>query len=309
MAAPTNRRPGYSRRAQYENFASYVAAVGGIGVGLVLLAVSSGHEERFAGLRALAGDAGAPAANVAASARSGGVGLWETLSGYFTSGAHVARLEREVAEARVRLAEQDALREENGRLKATLGLAKDDPRPVAITHLISSTSSSTRRFATIGAGSNQGVKPGMAVRSPLGLVGRVVETGATSSRVLLITDTESSIPVRRASDGIQAYANGLGDGTIQIRLSTTGTNPLKPGDAIVTTGSGGVYRPGEAVAVVVALTSDGAIARPLSDPGLTEFVVVEPLYDEVLQAEAAKAEAPKPEPAKPAKPRHGKAKP
>ena len=290
MAAPNVRRPGFSRRAQYSTFAHYVGAFIGVGVGLVLLAVSSGHEQRFAGLRALAGDAGAPAATVAASARTRGVGLWDVLTGYFTSGAHVARLESDLAKARVDLAEQDALRQENARLKATLGLADGDPRPVAITRLIGSTSSSTRRFATIGAGSSQGVRIGMAVRSPLGLVGRVIEVGAISARVLLITDAESTVPVRRASDGIQGYATGRGDGTIQIRLSTTGVNPLKRGDAIVTSGSGGIYRPGEAVAVVVALTPDGAIARPLSDPGQTDFVTVQPVFQEALTSQAVKSE-------------------
>ena len=188
MAAPNVRRPGFSRRAQYSTFAHYVAAFIGVGVGLVLLAVSTGHEQRFAGLRALAGDAGAPAATVAASARTRGVGLWDVLTGYFTSGVRVAKLESDLAKARVDLAEQDALRQENARLKATLGLADGDPRPVAITRLISSTSSSTRRFATIGAGSSSGVQVGMAVRSPLGLIGRVIEVGAISARVLLITE-------------------------------------------------------------------------------------------------------------------------
>lgn len=290
MAAPNVRRPGFSRRAQYSTFAHYVAAFIGVGVGLVLLAVSSGHEQRFAGLRALAGDAGAPAATVAASARTRGVGLWDVLTGYFTKGAHVAKLESDLAQARVDLAEQDALRQENARLKATLGLVEGDPKPVAVTRLIGSTSSSTRRFATIGAGSSQGVRVGMAVRSPLGLVGRVIEVGVISARVLLITDAESTVPVRRASDGIQGYATGRGDGTVQIRLSTTGINPLKRGDAIVTSGSGGIYRPGEAIAVVVSLTPDGAIARPLSDPGQTDFVTVQPVFQEVLTSEAAKAE-------------------
>lgn len=287
MAAPNVRRAGFSRRAQYGTFANYVIACGGIAFGLLLLAVSSGHEQRFNGLRALAGDAGAPAASMAANARVRGVGLWAALSGYFTLGTRVARLQNDLAQARVDLAEQDALREENTRLRALLGLAEQNPGPVAVTRLIGSTASSTRRFAIIGAGSRQGVRAGMAVRAPLGLVGRVVEVGAISARVLLITDAGSTVPVRRASDGIQGYATGRGDGTIQIRLSTTGVNPLKPGDAMVTSGSGGIYRPGEAVAVIAALTPDGAIARPLSDPGQTDFVTVEPLYQEALAAEAA----------------------
>lgn len=279
MAAPKNRRPGYSRRAQYGNFFGYMAALAGLGLGVLLLVVSTGNSGAFSSLRAVASDVGAPAGTVAAGGRSASQGLWATIAGYFTHGSKVARLEQEVAEARVILAEQAALKEENARLKALVGLIESEQKPLAITRMIGSTSSSSRRFATIGAGSNQGVLVGMAVRSPLGLVGRVVETGRGSSRVLLITDTESSIPVRRASDGIQAYANGLGNGTLQIRLAVTGLNPLKPGDAIVTTGSGGIFRPGQAVAVVASLTSDGAIARPLSDPALTEFVAVEALFD------------------------------
>ncbi len=292
MAAPTNRRSGFSRRAQYGNFIGYVLAVLGLVIGVVMLVVSTGNAGAFSGLRSAANDGAAPAAKIAAGARTGTQSTWAVISGYFTSGLRVARLEREVAEARVKLAEQAALSEENVRLKAMLQLSQGEQRPVVVTRMIGSTSSSTRRFATIGAGSNQGVRVGMAVRSPLGLVGRVMEVGATSARLLLVTDTDSSIPVRRASDGLQGYANGLGDGTVQIRLSTTGINPLKPGDAIVTSGSGGIYRPGEAIAVVVRLTPDGAIARPLSDPGQTEFVAVEQQYEEI--AEPAAPASPKP---------------
>jgi rod shape-determining protein MreC len=119
----------------------------------------------------------------------------------------------------------------------------------------------------------------------------VLEVSGSTARVLLITDNESSIPVRRADDGIQAYATGRGDGTLQIKLAVSGLNPFKKGDAIVTSGSGGLFRPGEAVAVVVSLTVDGAIARPLSDPGMTEFVVVEPIFDEALSAVANSPQA------------------
>lgn len=290
MAAPNHRRSGFSRRAQYGNFFGYIAAVVGLGLGVLLLAYSTGNIGAFSGPRTLAADAGAPGGAVAAGGRTSSQGLWSTLTGYFTRGTEVARLEREVAEARVRLAEQDALRQENARLKALLGLTESENKPVAVTRLVGSTSSSSRRYATIGAGSSQGVQPGMAVRSPLGVVGRVIEVGRSSARVLLITDSASSIPVRRAEDDVQAYANGQGDGTLRIRLAVTGINPLKPGDAIVTTGSGGIYRPGQAIAVVVSLTPDGAIARPLSDPALTEYVAVDPLFDAPEELPAAAPE-------------------
>ena len=292
VSTPGNRRSGHSRRAQYNTFYNYLLALGGLAIGVVLLVVSLGDSTAFAGARSAANGAIKPVAVAGAEARQESTTWLAVLSGYLTRGSRVASLEREVAEARVRLAEQAALKQENARLKALLAMNESDSKPVAFARLIGSTSSSTRRFATLSVGTNRGVTVGMTVRSPLGLVGRVLEAGPDTSRVLLITDGESTIPVRRASDGVQAYATGQGDGTLRIRLASTGINPLKQGDAIVTSGSGGLYRPNEAVAVVVSLLSDGAIARPLSDPGMTEYVAVERPFDEAAAAASGETGAP-----------------
>lgn len=280
MAPSSNRRPGSSRRAQYSTFLGYVIAFLGAIAGGALLLFSTGNLSAFAGLRSGATDAIAPAAAAAAAGRSESQGVWAAVKGYFTYGMRVARNERELELARVRLAEASAVADENRRLKALLKLSETEPKPFGVARLIGSTSSSTRRFALLGAGRAQGVLVGMPVRSELGLVGRVLETGERTARVLLITDTDSVVPVRRAGDGVPAFATGRGDGTLQLRLINIGTNPLKIGDAFVTSGSGGLYWPGTAIAVVTRLTRDGAIARPLSDPGSTEFVQIQPLWDE-----------------------------
>lgn len=280
MAPSSNRRPGSSRRAQYSTFLGYVIAFLGAIAGGVLLLFSTGNLSAFAGLRGGATDAIAPAAAAAAAGRSESQSVWAAVKGYFTYGMRVARNERELELARVRLAEASAMADENRRLKALLKLSETEPKPLGVARLIGSTSSSTRRFALLGAGRAQGVLVGMPVRSELGLVGRVLETGDRTARVLLITDTDSVVPVRRATDGVPAFATGRGDGTLQLRLINIGTNPLKVGDAFVTSGSGGLYWPGTAIAVVTRLTRDGAIARALSDPGSTEFVQIQPLWDE-----------------------------
>lgn len=292
MAPSSNRRPGSSRRAQYSTFLGYVIAFLGVAVGVAVLLISTGNAGAFSGLRSSASDVVAPAAEAAAVSRSEGQGLFAALKGYFTYGVRVARNEQELDEARVKLAEAAALKDENRRLKALVDLMDVDPKPVAVARLIGSTSSSTRRFALLGAGRQQGVAVGMPVRSPLGLVGRVLETGDRTARVLLITDTESVVPVRRASDGVPAFATGRGDGTLQLRLINLGTNPLKVGDAFVTSGSGGLYWPDTAIAVVTRLTRDGAIARALSDPGTTEFVQVQPLWEEGTAAQRMAVSAP-----------------
>lgn len=281
MAPQGSRRTGHSRRAQYTTFFGYVLAVGGALVGVLLLILSRAGPGTFSPLRTAADDAMAPAGKLAAGARGETQSWTAFFGGFFVSGAETSRLRREVALARVKLTEAAAVKQENARLKALLKIDEEaDPRPVATARLIGSTSSSVRRFAILGAGSRQGVAVGMPVRSPLGLVGRVLEVGANASRVLLITDSESVVPVRRASDGLPAFASGRADGTIQLRLINLGINPLKPGDAFVTSGAGGLYRPNIAFAVVTKLLSDGAIARPIADPGTTEFVAVDPVWNE-----------------------------
>ena len=280
MAPTGSRRPGHSRRAQYGTFLNYLLAVAGAAAGGALLIASTGDATAFSGLRTTATDLAAPAGEAGAGVRAESQGLLHSLGAFFTKGSRVARLEQEVAEARVKLVAAEALREENNQLKTLLKLAQTEPKPVASARLIGSSASSTRRFATLGAGTSQGVTPGMPVISALGLVGRVLEVGRSSARVLLVTDSESIIPVRRASDGIAALAVGQPDGTVRLKLQSLGVNPLKAGDAFVTSGSGGLFRPGIPFAVVARPTRDGAIARPLSNPAATDFVVVEPQWDE-----------------------------
>ena len=280
MAPPSTRRTGFSRRAQYGTFFGYLAALIGALMGAAVLVASYLDKGAFTAARGFAADIVAPAGEAVSAGRTGVQTAGSILYNWFTWGTTNARMEHELAIARIRLAEARAIAGENARLKAMLALRDSPDRPVATARLIASSASSLRRFATISAGREDGVAVGMPVRSPLGLVGRVLETSGRTARILLVTDPESVVPVRRARDGLAAFAQGHGDGTVQIRLISLGVNPLKPGDVFVTSGSGGLYRPNIAVAVVVSLTRDGAIARLLSDPTTSEFVAVDPVFAE-----------------------------
>lgn len=278
MAPPSSRRSGHSRKAQYSVFTGYVLAAIGALIGAVLLGVSLWNPSSFGGLRGGASDAVRPVGEASAEVRTGGAGLFGGIRAYFHAASQNTRLREEVELARVRLEEAKAVEQENIRLKSLLDLKELEVEPVAVTRLIGSTSSSTRRFAYVGAGSSKGVRPGMSVRSPHGVVGRVLETGTNSSRILLLTDSESVLPVRRADDEVVAFAEGRGDGLLRIRLINLGLNPLKPGDVFVTSGAGGYYRPGVAVAVLNEVTPDGGVARMIADPLATDFVSIEPIW-------------------------------
>lgn len=283
MAAPQDRRPGFSKRAHLGLFTSYVAASAGAALGFVVLVVSLLNPTAFAFARAAANDVAAPAGRVSATTRSGGKTFFDVISGYIEAGSKNAQLKEELAVARSRLAEAEAIESENARLKALLDVRETDGTPVATARLIGSSSTSTRRFALLGAGKRDGVQPGQPVRSAKGLVGRVLEVGNRTARVLLITDGESVVPVRRVKGDISGFAQGQADGTLIIRLIDLGINPLKKGDVFVTSGSGGLYRPNVPVAIVRNVTRDGAVAQIVSDPAASEFVVVEPIWQPITE--------------------------
>ena len=278
MAPPPNRRSGYSRRAQYSNFISYLAGAAGALLGGALLLLAFANPSAFSTLRGMGSDATEPVAAVAAGGRAQSQGLFERIGAYFDAAQQNAELKRELAAAKIRLVESDAQAEENRRLKALMQLGDAEPKPVAYARLIASSASSSRRFATLSVGTNDGVTVGMPTRSASGVVGRVLETGRSTARVLLITDGESIVPVRRASDSLPGFAQGRADGRVQIRLISLGINPLKPGDAFVTSGSGGLYPPGMPIAIAETITRDGAIARVLADPAASEHVAVLPVW-------------------------------
>ncbi|MCB2060329.1 MAG: rod shape-determining protein MreC [Novosphingobium sp.] len=275
MAPSANRRSGHSRRAQYSTFIAFSAGVLGAVIGAAFLVVSIVDPGAFSGARSFGAAVAEPGGQAVATTRQSSRGIISSIEGYFRAGSQNARLKRELREAKIRLIEADAVADENRRLKALLGIAEKNSKPVVFTQITGSTVSSSRRHAMLAAGSRDGVAVGMPVRTATGLVGRVLEVGRGSARVLLVTDTESVVPVRRTSDGLPAYAQGLGDGTLRIRLINLGINPLKKGDVLTTSGSGGLYRPGTALAMVTTVTRDGAVARVLSDPGTAEYVMVE----------------------------------
>lgn len=279
MAPSAQRRSSASKRAQYTLFTGYILAGAGALVGAALLAVSLWHPQFLSGLRGAAQDAVSPAARGVAVTRTESKGLIASIRGYLRAGSQNAALKREMEIARIRLREAEAVRQENMRLKALLAIRDGAVRPVAVARLVGSTAASTRRFAYLGAGRAQGVAVGMPVISPRGVAGRILEVGHHSARVLLLTDSESVLPVRRARDSVVAFAEGRGDGLLRIRLINLGINPLKVGDLFVTSGAGGYYRPGIAVAILTEKSADGGLARIVSDPAATDFVAVMPIFE------------------------------
>ena len=304
MAAFGKRRPGFSRKAQYGLFIGYVVAVGGALFGMLLLVVYLVDPRGFAAIRGAALDVTAPVSRAGSSVGGFVGGVVDGVGNYFRAGSQNGRLRRELAEARRELIRRQALEHENRRLRALLGLAQGTGDEVTLARIVGSSFDSPRRLATLSAGSAAGVAPGQPVRAADGLIGRVLETGRWASRVLLITDGASTVPVRLVRDGTPALAVGRGDGTIELRTLEVGQNPFRRGDILVTSGIGGIFPPNIPVATVSLLEGDTAIARPLADPARMDFAIVQRAYQPAATGalEAAPPQAPAPPVAGPATP-------
>ena len=279
-------RPGWSRRAQYGLFFSFLAVIAGIIVGLILLAVSLLAPATFQTVRGAALDVTAPITGSLHEVTATTEGIFTGAGNYWDAASQNAELKRDNKAMLQRMVEAKAIFQENRQLKATLQLRERERVTVATGRIVGSSFNSPRRFAILSAGAADGVRIGMPVRSPDGLVGRIIDTGITASRVLLVSDRANIVPARLLRNGIPVIAQGRGDGTIDVRPLEVGRNPFKRGDLIITSGTGGLYPPLVPIARVVKLEDDGAVALPLADPATTSFAIVEPPFEPSAVASA-----------------------
>ena len=278
-------RPGWSRRAQYGLFFSFLAVIAGIIVGLILLALSIFAPAQFQGVRGAALDVTGPISGALRSVSSTVEGVFTGAGNYWDAASQNGQLRRERDAMRRQIIQARAIAQENRQLKATLQLREHQQNTIAVGRLVGSSLSSVRRFAILSVGTSDGVRVGMPVRSADGLVGRVMDSGALASRVLLVSDRANIVPASLLRGGIPVIAQGRGDGTIDVRPLEVGRNPFKRGDIIITSGTGGLYPPLVPIGRVVKLDDDGAIAIPLADPASTSFAIVEPPFEPQAEAE------------------------
>lgn len=288
MATP---RPGWSRRAQYGLFFSFIAAIAGVAIGLILLAFSIAAPNTFKDLRGLALDVTAPLTVPLHEVTATVEGLASGAGDYWDAAHQNARLRRERDALREQMITARAILQENRQLRAALQLRERTADTVTTGRLVGSSFQSPRRFAILSAGRRDGVRVGMPVRAAQGLIGRVIDAGTLASRVLLVSDRVSIVPARHLRTGQPVIVQGRGDGTVELKPIEVGRNPFRPGDLVITSGTGGLYPPLIPVARVVRLEGDNAIALPLADPSATSFAIVQqPFEPEALEPPARSEE-------------------
>ena len=204
-----------------------------------------------------------------------------------------AALKEQVAEMESELRDYENLRQENERLKDLLGVVDSYGDYEKLTaRVIGKSPGAWFDEFTINAGEKQGVQKDMIVYTSDGLLGKVVYTSATYSRVISLIHDKSGVSamVERTRDNgvIKVAENGEDPSDLQLFYLSMNSD-VKPGDRIITSGIGGVYPKGIPIAQVTEVSTDSSsekvvIARSNVDfEHVEEVVVILQLFEEVPQ--------------------------
>jgi rod shape-determining protein MreC len=162
------------------------------------------------------------------------------------------------------------LESENEELRNLVKFAPQGAMSSVAAQVIADSGGAFLRNVLVNVGRDEGVTRGQPALTGDGLVGRVIELGDRTARILLLTDINSHIPVVVEGTHERAMLNGDNSDQPQLVYFQPKT-PVKPGDRIVTSGSGGVFPPDLPIGVVVSV--NGMIrVEPYADLARLEMV-------------------------------------
>ncbi|HEY6307243.1 MAG TPA: rod shape-determining protein MreC [Candidatus Angelobacter sp.] len=145
--------------------------------------------------------------------------------------------------------------EQSRRLEALLDFKQRYMGPTIAAQVIGNSGSDLSHLITIDKGSFAGIRQGMAVITPDGIVGKVRGVYPLSSQVLMINDRESGAGVILEGSRLQGVLRGkdLGDLRVNDILSD---EKVEVGERVITSGGDGIYPKGLPVGTVSAVGPD-----------------------------------------------------
>lgn len=162
---------------------------------------------------------------------------------------------------------------ENRLLKTQMNYVSDPDPSFITTRVVGDMGGAYVHSMLVNAGARDGVRKGQAAVAGEMLVGRVMEVGERSARILLLTDINSHLPV--LMENSRAKAILIGDNSDRPRLSYISQNAVaEPGERVVTSGHGGAFPPGIPVGVVVSVHDGVARVEPFVHRHRLEYVTI-----------------------------------
>lgn len=157
--------------------------------------------------------------------------------------------------------------QENDRLNELFSFRKKLQYIVVPVKVIGKDSSNWTNTLIFDKGQKDGIAVDIPVISSAGLVGKIVEAGAKSSRAVLITDPNCRVSVIVQRSREEGILYGMGRNLCKLRYLPVGAD-VKQNDFVISSGFGGVYPKGIIVGAV--------IKTGIEDDGLSGYAIVKP---------------------------------
>lgn len=204
------------------------------------------------------------------------------LSQLYDAYLDVVNAKKEVVELRQKLSElsleNQRLREferENQKLKTILGLSIKAGKEKIVANVIGEDIKSYYKGIIIDKGSESGILPKMAVISPKGLVGQVVEVRRGSSKIMVINDANSAVDVYVENKEIRGIIEGTGLSTLKLKYVKK-NEEVEVGDKLITSGKDGIYPKGVPVGIVIDVNKKkGGIFLDITVAPFADFRVLD----------------------------------
>jgi len=245
-----------------------------LAAGLLFAHKQTDQSSALNGLRTGSDDLASPVMQLVDLPLSGGRRGFDWLTSYWNSAARVRQLEVENRNLRQWESLSHALHGKVLRYEQLLNMKGEVEIQSISTRLVAETRGPFVRSALLRAGRRDGVAIGQAVVAPDGMVGRIVRAGNNSSRVLLLNDLNSRIPVRFAGTGARAILAG-DNGQYPTLIYITKNFVPVPGTRISTSGDDGVLPSGIAIGEVMETATEEPLrVRMFANLGTVDFVQV-----------------------------------
>ena len=150
---------------------------------------------------------------------------------------------KENNELKNNISKTDFLELENSQLRKLINEQIESPSNLMSARVMIDKQSPYLNSFVINIGSNKGIKNGMAVLEGKNFIGRIVDVNFFSSRVLLVSDLNSKIPVLSEPSGSHAILSGHGTNEPTLEYLSK-NNGIQDGDKIYTSGKEGIFTPG-----------------------------------------------------------------
>lgn len=165
------------------------------------------------------------------------------------------------------------LRQTNARL-LDLNQVRLDPMLTHVTGVVLADSGSPfRQSVLLNVGARDGIRDGWATMDGIGLVGRISGVGQKTSRVILLTDSNSRVPVTVQPSGQKSILSGDNSDLPPLEFLED-LDEVRPGDRVVSSGDGGMFPAGLLVGQVVLGTDKRLRVALAADYQRLEFLRV-----------------------------------